>query len=697
MVEPGEPGPAVYPPAIRSVTRQTAGRDAARVRAFTLALTGLTVLALVPSAWLAVANRHVTAATTVPEPQSWFAWTQLFAALMWTMGGLTLLRRPELGWAPLFTLAGFGHALAALTFGWSLQALVVGRDLPWVGVAVWLLAWVAPFEVVTGAWVAASLPDGTFFTGRGRWLAKVTVGLSVAGIVVAALSRLDGERTVFVGLRNPIAGGLPIPAAVVPLLLVPTAFTGITLVGLQWRRSTGDTRLAMRRLFVIWVAATAVPTALFGFGPGLAIGVGQITSGLQVLAILTVILRHRLFGIDTLFERALRYSLLTGALLLSYVAIVGLADAVFSRPAGPFAAVVVALVALPARDGLARVVGRFVYGDRRQPERLLDAVAQRARLAAAPEDSVAAALREVAEGLRLEQLAVRTAEDTEPVVQIGDASTEHTEHSDRTEHTTRTEHFELVHRGRLVGWLDASPRSGEDELGETDRRALAAVAGHLAVVVDAAITETLLRDSRERLVRVREEERRRLRRDLHDGLGPVLTGSALLTDAASNTVHTDPGAAVDLLNEARTILGDALDEIRRLVEDLRPPALDELGLAAAIAQHVRRFPALHTTVRVSGDVAALPAAVEVAAFRIATEAVTNAARHAGATRVDIELRYGDALEVEVVDDGPSNEPWTPGVGLTSMNERATEIGGSLRAGPSPRGGGRVLARLEVAG
>src|SRR5690606_38152937 len=129
-----------------------------------------------------------------------------------------------------------------------------------------------------------------------------------------------------------------------------------------------------------------------------------------------------------------------------------------------------------------------------------------------------------------------------------------------------------------------------------------------------------------RLVRVREEERRRLRRDLHDGLGPVLTGVALMTDVAQNRLATDPAAASEALTQTRSELSRALDEIRRLVDELRPPVLDELGLVDSITQQCHRFGGLTVTVGHDGELRDLPAAVEVAAYRIVLEAVTNAAR-----------------------------------------------------------------------
>lgn len=257
----------------------------------------------------------------------------------------------------------------------------------------------------------------------------------------------------------------------------------------------------------------------------------------------------------------------------------------------------------------------------------------------------------------------------------------------------------LVYGGEVVGALEVGVRSGESVLSAADRSVLGLVAVPLAVAVHATRLSAELQASREKLVSAREEERRRLRRDLHDGLGPTLTGVAFSADAAANLITTDTsqalpaGAAraVELLARLRADTRTAIADVRQLVEDLRPPALDELGLVGALRQRVDQlsFRADGAAVRV--EVAAdglpgLPAALEVAAYRIATEALTNVVRHSSATSAVLTLRCENDLEIEVTDDGPPTGPWHPGVGLQAMHERAAELGGTFQAGPTPTGG-----------
>ena len=297
------------------------------------------------------------------------------------------------------------------------------------------------------------------------------------------------------------------------------------------------------------------------------------------------------------------------------------------------------------------------------------------------------AVDEIASRLRLRDVVIRSTEGGEVLACSNPATDEPaTSQGDRLS-------IDLVHHGRRVGLLEAGPWEGEDRLDGVDVEALERLVPQLAGVADAAATTIELRASRDRLVHVREEERRRLRRDLHDGLGPGLTGIALTVDAARNTIPSDPVHADALLAGARGELTDALAEVRRVVDGLRPPALDDLGLAGSIRQHAQRFPAVTVTVRDDGTLADLSAAFEVAAYRIAIEALTNTARHSGATCAEVSLRCNGAFEVEITDDGASVAPWVPGVGLSSMRDRVVEVGGTIVAGPRSDGGGRVLARF----
>jgi signal transduction histidine kinase len=239
----------------------------------------------------------------------------------------------------------------------------------------------------------------------------------------------------------------------------------------------------------------------------------------------------------------------------------------------------------------------------------------------------------------------------------------------------------LTAYGRSVGTLRFSEPA--TPLRPADRRLLDDLAGQLSALLHARALTDDLRHARDRLVRAREEERRRLRRDLHDDLGPTLAGMMLKVDTALARLEPDPPAARADLVVLRDDIQGTVGNVRRLVEGLRPPAIDELGLAAALRQAVNRLGvggrvAIDITIATPGSLAA---AVEVAAYRIVTEAVTNVVRHADATRCTVTVSEVDNdLMVRVRDDGRGlGRSWggRSGHGLETMRERAEELGGSL--------------------
>jgi signal transduction histidine kinase len=266
----------------------------------------------------------------------------------------------------------------------------------------------------------------------------------------------------------------------------------------------------------------------------------------------------------------------------------------------------------------------------------------------------------------------------------------------------------LVHQGETLGLLRLSRRAPNEPFTPGEERLIRDIARHIGVTAHTVLlTEDLrraaedLQRSREALVKSREEERRRLRRDLHDELGPQLASLKLNLHVARSLVGRDPGAAESLLDDLGAQSQAAIADIRRLVFDLRPPALDELGLVGAIQEYTRQIASqdgFKIQVDSPKDLPPMPAAVEVAAYRITLEALANFVRHSQGTSCRITLSCTDGrLQVEVLDDGRGlPEEIQPGVGLGSMRERAEELGGSCAIESLPQGGTRVLARLPLA-
>jgi signal transduction histidine kinase len=283
-----------------------------------------------------------------------------------------------------------------------------------------------------------------------------------------------------------------------------------------------------------------------------------------------------------------------------------------------------------------------------------------------------------------------------------------------------------------LGELQLALRPGEQSFSAADWRLLTELARQISVSVSSAQLSHALQHAREQLVVAREEERRRLRRDLHDGLGPVLAAQRLKLGSARYFLNQDPAVADRLLAEQEQDLDAALQEVRRLIDNLRPPALDDLGLAVAIqrvAAHYcqtgsaqagneessRAASSLQVSVDVPNALPPLPAAVEVACYRIVQEALTNVVRHAEARHCWLTLkvvkRAGGAqgervLLLTVADDGRGLEgrgmdsrglgsTGGSGLGLHSMRARAEELGGTMSIGPNRPLGTLLRVQLPI--
>ena len=257
--------------------------------------------------------------------------------------------------------------------------------------------------------------------------------------------------------------------------------------------------------------------------------------------------------------------------------------------------------------------------------------------------------------------------------------------------------FPITHAGIDLGQLSARRR--HTPLDVRDERLLQAAAAQLGVVLHASQLAAQLQHSREELVLSREDERRRLRRELHDGIGPTLAGIGLGLEAANNALPANVSRSQELLSDVRTDVAGLIEDVRRVVGGLRPPLLDEVGLVGALTQRANAFADMSGwTVRLdAAPLPALPAAVEVAAFRIGSEVLTNVVRHARATCCDIRLGISDgSCEMEICDDGSGGAALGKGTGLASIHDRATELGGIVTI-ESHAKGTTLRVRLPLAG
>ena len=401
------------------------------------------------------------------------------------------------------------------------------------------------------------------------------------------------------------------------------------------------------------------------------------------LAITVAVVHHRLWDIDIVLSR----SLVFGALTVGVVAIYGITVALFgellgNRTGAPLVATALVAVGIqPAHQRVRRVVNRFVYGDRDNPASALRHLGARIGAPSDPHDVLADVAQAIGQRLRVPYVAIE--ELDAPVAVWGQP-------------VPAVERVPLSHRGSDVGTLVVGT-AADDRLRPADLRALTELAPHVAVVAHARRLARDLERSHQRLVATRDEERLRLRRELHDGLGPNLAALALEVDRGRRLVGRAPESAKQLLDDLSSRIRHTVGGVRAIVDDLHPPPLDGFGLVRAVEELAGRFAGeLRVMIEAAPGLPPMPAAVELAAYRIAAEAITNAARHAAGSTCHVAFAAGDDLELRVIDDGCGlASDAAEGVGLPSMRHRATELGGSCSVTSSPNGGTEVLVRLPL--
>jgi signal transduction histidine kinase len=410
-------------------------------------------------------------------------------------------------------------------------------------------------------------------------------------------------------------------------------------------------------------------------------------------------LRHRLWDIDVLINRTLVYATLTAIIVGVYVLVVGILSTLL-HTFGNFliallATGLVAVLFQPLRARLQRGVNRLMYGERDDPYAVLSRLASRLEATLAPVAILPTLVETVAQALKLPYAAIALKQGDELITAASYGLSQDNPFI-----------LPLVYHTEPIGQLLLAPRAPGEAFTASDRRLLEDIAHQAGVAAHAVRLTTDLQRSRERLVTTREEERRRLRRDLHDGLGATLAALHLQAGAIRTLMRHDLAAADVEMLDLQAEIRSAIADIRRLVYALRPPTLDELGLVGAIRQYAAQYDlpgtqsesdgCLRVAVEAPEHLTALPAAVEVAAYRIVQEALTNVARHAHARTCTVRLAITDAFQLEISDDGVGFQLESgAGVGLLSMRERAAEAGGSCLVESTPGLGTRILVHLPL--
>ncbi len=612
------------------------------------------------------------------------------------IGALMLARLPAhpLGW--IFAIAGVTGTIANAAAEYAVYSHVV-RELPagvWAG---WLSEWLG-MSILIPAVGFLLFPDGrprTAWARRWLWVGLIgSAAITVNGILG------PGENLAFQAnpfLSDATAEAVAGPFGIGWLMAIAATAAGVAGLVAQGRVAEGEAR---EQLHTVLVGARLVT---FGFAAcfagaliapdALDLGAFVFTTSLSALAIAmgVAILRHRLYGLDVFIDRTLVLTGTTVVLGALYAAAItgaaALLDEQVKLEVTLPAAVLVAVALAPVRDRLQTAVNRLLHGQRDEPYAAVTTLGRRLGETLAPEEILPVMVQTIADALRLPYVAVELAGDSVPAAAHGAPA------------AGVALRLPLVHAGERVGTLLIGARAHGTPLDEADRRLLEEFATRASAAASAVSLSVDLQRSREHLVAAREEERRRLRADLHDGLGPSLAGTVLTIDAARRMLITDPAGADALLDRAAANVEASVADMRRVVYGLRPPALDQLGLVGALRQHALAIdtPQLTCDVIACDPFPELPAAAEVAAFRIAQEALTNVVRHSGAHRATVTLGINGALQLEVHDDGTGiPENYMAGVGLTSMRERATELGGTFAVLSSPRSGTTIDVSLPLA-
>ncbi len=616
------------------------------------------------------------------------------------IGALIVWHHPEnpIGW--LLSLVMPLVALDQLAYGYvAYETTTNARSLLGEAALVWLKVTGMPFGMLIFAIALLLFPNVRFLSPRWRLAAWVALASFLAYLPLKALE--PAPLFLVPGESSPLAVGEAGWALLQPLmglaLLSLTLAMGAGLLSLllRFRRARGEERQQIKWLIapaflyllcipVVVYGEYASSQAIFALGGGMSI---LAVTGMMV-GMAIAIFKYRLYDIDIIINRTLIYGVLTVSVVVIYVLIVGalgtLLQAEDNLLISLFATGFVAVLFQPLRQRLQRAVNHFMYGERDEPFEALARLGRRLEGIFSPQMVYPTIVETVAQALKLPYaaIAVRRGDQYEIVEACGKATREAVAYS-------------LVYQREVVGRLLVGRRSPGEAFSAADERLLRSFARQAGTAVHAVQLMSDLQRSRQQLVTAREEERLRLRRDLHDGLGPALASVAWQAESARELVHADPAEAAQLLESTIEQTQSALSDIRRLVYGLRPPALDELGLVGAL-EHAVRPQQMDVNIEAPPSLPPLPAAVEVAAYRIVQEALKNAMEHGRAEHCVVSLALDGNLCLTIRDDGQGlPEVVTPGVGLVSMRERAEELGGAFVIFSRQVGGTQVEVRLPL--
>ncbi|MSP14703.1 MAG: hypothetical protein EXR62_17310, partial [Chloroflexi bacterium] len=545
-------------------------------------------------------------------------------------------------------------------------------------------------------------PNGKFVPSWTRWMALFALALQVPRIV-PSLQSLD------------ITNIMPLGPLVMVALVGSCGYAQIY----RFRRISNPVQRQQIKWVIAGFMAVVVEVLLYVIiiiisinagSPIIVPGQGRIyyfLFGLPLLGLLIAffplslgiaILRYRLWDIDIFINRSLVYGALTLLVIGLYVVVVSSLGILFQTtgnlPISLLATGTIAVAFQPLRDRLQRSINHLMYGERDDPYTVLSRLGQRLESTLKYNAVLPTIAETVAQALKLPYVAITLRQGDEFSLKAA-----YHKHGLPAQNLTASVVLPLSYQGEVEGQMLLAPRAPGEPFTPADQRLLEDLGHQAGIALHAIRLTDDLQRSREKLVLAREEERRRLRRDLHDGLGPSLASLVLKLETAHNLLQRDVPQAGLLLRDMKIQMQYAISDIQRLVYELRPPALDELGLAGAVREFVNSLQtasAVRIQLTTPEQLPHLPAAIEVAAYRIILEALTNVIRHSQAQTCQVRLSVADRLHLEIEDDGQGlPQKISAGVGVGSMRERATELGGSFSITSIPAKGTHIIVTFPL--
>jgi signal transduction histidine kinase len=651
----------------------------------------VTAVVVAVTAWLLAALAVLTLpwGALYEGGEALFFLVDVVVAVVYGLVARVLLARRAVAVAWWVALAAIGDGVAAFAAGYSRVTVqgdpLLGADavslltsVAWVPGTIGLIV-VVPWLVRDGA----LSPTARIAVWTG---AAACVAITAARVLVPDESPVVAMPA---GLAA-VAGSLPLQMGIVVVLgaLATVDATRRWLRGPEaTRRGLGWLALGSGLMTLSFVPlALPLPLAMALVDPGIVPAIQLAAQAFFPAAILVVVLRQQLWGIDLVVSRTLVWALLTAGSVVTYLLIVFVVTAVLpagTGAGGVFAAAVLAGLAVPARAWLQRRVDLLVRGPSAAPGAGAERIGLRLG-SAAPAELVHRVLESVVEALRCAGAEIRI-DDGRQLACVGGPGGPPLA-------------VPLLHVGERVGELTVWAAPGE-RLDARTERDLQPLAGVVAAVVRLALLTAELEAARARTLAARAEERRLLRREVHDHLGPVLTGVSLGIQGARNLLVAGDTATADrLLDDLAGEVERGVQNVRSLARTFLPPLLEERGLASALEDLAARFDSPQLAVRAEVETSAaatLAAPVAVGLYSVAAEAITNVHRHARAAHCVVRLDAADGtVRLQVVDDGVGIDPdGRPGVGLRAVRERAAELRGIARIGPGSEGG--TLVEVSV--